>query len=202
MLASSWADLVSLLAICTGALVTVLIMGERPSMPALWWAAALALLWWVVAAAALVLVRQGTPGMLLAGIRFEAPVEPRRVPRVLMAALVGGLRVLGTNVDGSNHGVFTDRPGQLTNDFFVNLVDMGVKWSSVGEAEDVFEGRDRSSDELKWTGTRVDLVFGSNSQLRALAEEYASDAGGAELFLDHFVSGWTKVMNNDRFELD
>ena len=89
VLASSWADLVSLLAICTGALVTVLIMGERPSMPALWWAAALAVLWWVVAAAALVLVRQGTPGMLLAGIRFEAPVEPRRVPRVLMAALLG-----------------------------------------------------------------------------------------------------------------
>ncbi len=119
-----------------------------------------------------------------------------------MTALVGGLRVLGTNVDGGNHGVLTDRPGQLTNDFFVNLVDMGTKWASVGEAEDVFEGRDRATDAAKWSATRVDLVFGSNSQLRAITEEYASDAGGSELFLDHFVSGWTTVMNNDRFDLD
>ncbi|MEM9745966.1 MAG: catalase/peroxidase HPI [Actinomycetota bacterium] len=118
-----------------------------------------------------------------------------------MTALVGGLRVLGANVDG-DHGVFTDRPGELTNDFFVNLLDMGTKWSAIGEAEDVFEGRDRSSDELKWTGTRVDLVFGSNSQLRAISEEYASAAGGTELMLEHFVNGWVKVMENDRFDLE
>ncbi|MEM9038860.1 MAG: catalase/peroxidase HPI [Actinomycetota bacterium] len=118
-----------------------------------------------------------------------------------MTALVGGLRVLGANVDG-DHGVFTDRPGQLTNDFFVNLLDMGTKWSAIGEAEDVFEGRDRGSDELKWTGTRVDLVFGSNSQLRAISEEYASAAGGTELMLEHFVNGWVKVMENDRFDLE
>ena len=118
-----------------------------------------------------------------------------------MTALVGGLRVLGNNAGSQSHGVFTDRPGQLTTDFFTNLLDMGVKWSAVGEDEDVFEGRDRSSGELKWTGTRVDLVFGSNSQLRAIAEEYGA-AGGDELFLDHFVSGWVKVMENDRFDLD
>ncbi|MEM8747112.1 MAG: peroxidase family protein, partial [Actinomycetota bacterium] len=118
-----------------------------------------------------------------------------------MTALVGGLRVLGANVDG-DHGVFTDRPGELTNDFFVNLLDMGTKWSAIGEAEDVFEGRDRGSDELKWTGTRVDLVFGSNSQLRAISEEYASAAGGTELMLEHFVNGWVKVMENDRFDLE
>ncbi|MEM9564485.1 MAG: catalase/peroxidase HPI [Actinomycetota bacterium] len=119
-----------------------------------------------------------------------------------MTALVGGLRVLGTNVDGGNHGVLTDRPGQLTNDFFVNLLDMDVRWTAVGEAEDAFEGRNRASDAVAYTGTRVDLVFGSNSQLRAIAEEYASDAGGAELFLEHFVSGWVTVMDNDRFDLD
>jgi catalase-peroxidase len=118
-----------------------------------------------------------------------------------MSALVGGLRVLGANVDG-NHGVFTDRPGQLTNDFFVNLVDMDTKWVAVGEGEDAFEGQDRATGAAKWTGTRVDLVFGSNSQLRALAEEYASDADGMDLFLEQFVAGWVKVMNNDRFDLD
>ncbi|NNF70503.1 MAG: catalase/peroxidase HPI [Acidimicrobiia bacterium] len=117
-----------------------------------------------------------------------------------MAALVGGLRVLGGNVDDQGHGVLTDRPGQLTTDFFVNLLDMGVTWSAVGEAEDTFEARDRESGEVKWTGTRVDLVFGSNSQLRAIAEEYSA-AGGDELFLDAFVSGWVKVMENDRFDL-
>ncbi len=117
-----------------------------------------------------------------------------------MTALVGGLRVLGNNVGSEAHGVFTDRPGQLTTDFFTNLLDMGVKWSAVGEGEDVFEGHDRSSGALKWTGTRVDLVFGSNSQLRAIAEEYGA-AGGDELFLDAFVSGWVKVMENDRFDL-
>jgi catalase-peroxidase len=118
-----------------------------------------------------------------------------------MTALVGGLRVLGNNVGSEAHGVLTDRPGQLTTDFFTNLLDMDVRWSAVGEAEDVFEGRDRASGELKWTGTRVDLVFGSNSQLRAIAEEYSA-ADGDELFLDAFVSGWVKVMENDRFDLD
>jgi catalase-peroxidase len=118
-----------------------------------------------------------------------------------MTALVGGLRVLGNNVGSESHGVFTNRPGQLTTDFFTNLLDMGVRWTSVGEAEDVFEGRDRDSGDLKWTGTRVDLVFGSNSQLRAIAEEYEA-AGGDELFLNAFVSGWVKVMDNDRFDLD
>ncbi len=118
-----------------------------------------------------------------------------------MTALVGGLRVLGNNSGSEAHGVFTDRPGQLSTDFFTNLLDMGVKWSAVGEAEDVFEGRDRASGERKWTGTRVDLVFGSNSQLRAIAEEYGA-AGGDALFLDAFVSGWVKVMENDRFDVD
>ncbi|MGB5758045.1 MAG: catalase/peroxidase HPI [Acidimicrobiales bacterium] len=118
-----------------------------------------------------------------------------------MTALVGGLRVLGNNIGTGGHGVLTDRPGQLTTDFFTNLLDMDVKWSAVGEAEDVFEGRDRATGAPKWTGTRVDLVFGSNSQLRAIAEEYGA-AGGDELFLDAFVSGWVKVMENDRFDLD
>ncbi len=118
-----------------------------------------------------------------------------------MTALVGGLRVLGNNVGSEGHGVLTDRPGQLTTDYFTNLLDMDVKWSAIGEAEDAFEGRDRATGELKWTGTRVDLVFGSNSQLRAIAEEYGA-AGGDELFLDAFVSGWVKVMENDRFDLD
>ncbi|MBT8241507.1 MAG: catalase/peroxidase HPI [Acidimicrobiia bacterium] len=118
-----------------------------------------------------------------------------------MTALVGGLRVVGNNVGDEGYGVFTDRPGQLTNDFFVNLIDMGTVWAPVGEGEDVFEGRDRSSNDPKWKATRVDLVFGANSQLRAIAEEYAS-AGGEELMLDAFVSGWVKVMENDRFDLD
>jgi catalase-peroxidase len=118
-----------------------------------------------------------------------------------MTALVGGLRVLGNNTGDSAHGVLTDRPGQLTNDFFTNLMSMDIKWSAVGEAEDVFEGRDRVSGDLKFTGTRVDLVFGSNSQLRALSEEFASDAGGEDLMLDNFISGWVKVMENDRFDL-
>jgi catalase-peroxidase len=118
-----------------------------------------------------------------------------------MTALVGGLRVLGNNVGSEGYGVFTNRPGQLTTDYFNNLLDMDVRWSAVGEAEDVFEGRDRASGDLRWTGTRVDLVFGSNSQLRAIAEEYAA-AGGDDLFLDAFVSGWVKVMENDRFDLD
>lgn len=114
-----------------------------------------------------------------------------------MTALVGGLRVLGANYDGSPHGVFTIRPGQLTNDFFVNLLDMGVEWKPAG---DLFEGRDRKTGAVKWTGTRVDLVFGSNSVLRALAEVYAQ-ADGQEKFVRDFVAAWTKVMNLDRFDL-
>ena len=117
-----------------------------------------------------------------------------------MAVLVGGLRVLDANTQGSQHGVFTKRPQALTNDFFVNLLDMGTTWKAVSEADDVFEGRDRATGDLKWLGTRVDLVFGSNSQLRALAEVYASSDGEAS-FVQDFVAAWTKVMNLDRFDL-
>jgi catalase-peroxidase len=114
-----------------------------------------------------------------------------------MTALVGGLRVLGANHDGSAHGVFTDQPGALSNDFFVNLLDMGTEWKPAG---DLFEGRDRKTGAPKYTGTRVDLVFGSNSVLRALAEVYAS-TDGKEKFVRDFVAAWTKVMNLDRFDL-
>jgi catalase-peroxidase len=112
-----------------------------------------------------------------------------------MTALVGGLRVLGANHGGSAHGVLTDRPGQLTNDFFVNLLDMGTAWKQVDDsADEVFVGTCRNSGEEKWTATRTDLVFGSNSQLRALSEVYASD-DAAEKFVADFVTAWTKVMN-------
>jgi catalase-peroxidase len=117
-----------------------------------------------------------------------------------MTVLVGGLRVLGANSDGSAHGVFTERPGQLTNDFFVNLLDMGTTWAPVSEAGELFEGRDRSSGTLRWTGTRVDLVFGSNSQLRAIAEVYGQSDGGPR-FVRDFVAAWSKVMQLDRFDL-
>jgi catalase-peroxidase len=117
-----------------------------------------------------------------------------------MTVLVGGMRALNANFGGSHHGVFTKRPGALTNDFFVNLLDMGTVWKAVLEDVDVFEGRDRATGELKWTGTRVDLIFGSNSQLRALAEVYAS-ADSLEKFLHDFVAAWNKVMNLDRFDL-
>ena len=117
-----------------------------------------------------------------------------------MTVLVGGMRVLNANVEQSPHGVFTKRPGTLTNDFFVNLLDMGTVWKAASEAEDVFEGRDRATGEPKWTGTRVDLVFGSNSQLRALAEVYAGD-DAQKKFVRDFVAAWTKVMNLDRFDL-
>jgi catalase-peroxidase len=114
-------------------------------------------------------------------------------------ALVGGLRVLGANVGGSPHGAFTDRPGVLTNDFFANLLDMGVTWRSASPVDELFEGRDRATGALRWTGTRVDLIFGSNSQLRALAEVYAcSDA--EEKFVADFVAAWAKVMDLDRFD--
>jgi catalase-peroxidase len=117
-----------------------------------------------------------------------------------MTVLVGGLRVLGANVGGAAHGVLTQRPAKLTHDFFVNLLDMGTAWKPVTPAEDLFEGRDRSTGAVKWTGTRVDLVFGSNSQLRALAEVYAAKDGEAK-FVKDFVAAWTKVMNLDRFDL-
>ena len=115
-----------------------------------------------------------------------------------MTVLVGGLRVLGANVDGAREGVFTDRLGRLSNDFFVNLVDMGIAWTPVGE--NAYEGRDRRSGALKWTATRVDLAFGANSQLRALAEVYAQ-GDAREKFVRDFVAAWTKVMNLDRFDL-
>ena len=117
-----------------------------------------------------------------------------------MTVLVGGMRVLGTNFDGSKHGVFTKRPGKLTNDFFVNLLDMDIKWKETSSKEDLFDGVDRKSGKLKWTGTRADLIFGSNSQLRALAEVYATD-DSSDKFLNDFTAAWTKVMNADRFDL-
>ena len=117
-----------------------------------------------------------------------------------MTALVGGLRVLGANTGQSAHGVFTDRPGALTNDFFVNLLNMNTEWGTTSSSQDEFEGRDRRSGEVKWTGTRVDLVFGSNSELRALAELYGCD-DGQEQFVSDFVAAWNKVMNLDRFDL-
>ena len=117
-----------------------------------------------------------------------------------MTVLVGGLRVLNTNVGGSKHGVFTKRPETLTNDFFVNLLDMGTEWKVASDDQDVFEGRDRKTGDIKWTGTRADLVFGSNSQLRALAEVYGS-SDAQQKFVRDFVAAWTKVMNLDRFDL-
>ncbi|MEL6834615.1 MAG: catalase/peroxidase HPI [Bacteroidota bacterium] len=118
-----------------------------------------------------------------------------------MTALVGGMRVLGTNFDGSNHGVFTDRPGELTTDFFVNLLDFGTTWKATTENDDIFEGTDRKTGLVKWTGTRVDLIFGSNTELRAIAEVYACD-DAKERFVRDFVAAWDKVMNLDRFELN
>jgi catalase-peroxidase len=117
-----------------------------------------------------------------------------------MTVLVGGLRVLGANAGGSRHGVFTQSPGALTNDFFVNLLDMGTVWKPTSETEQEFEGRDRATGAVKWTGTRVDLVFGSNSELRALSEVYAQNDAKAKFVAD-FVAAWTKVMNLDRFDL-
>ncbi len=117
-----------------------------------------------------------------------------------MTVLLGGMRVLNTNFGQTGHGVFTKRPEALTNDFFVNLLDMATEWKAVSESKDLFEGRDRKTGEAKWTATRVDLIFGSNSQLRALAEVYAS-ADAREKFVQDFVAAWTKVMNLDRFDL-
>ena len=139
---------------------------------------------------------------------YSVPAEAMLVDRAQlltlsapeMTVLVGGLRVLGANTGGAKHGVFTRRPQVLSNDFFVNLLDMGTVWTPTSEAGDSFEGRDRKSGELKWTGTRVDLVFGSNSQLRALSEIYAQDDGQAK-FVRDFVAAWTKVMDLDRFDV-
>jgi catalase-peroxidase len=117
-----------------------------------------------------------------------------------MTVLVGGMRALNANVGQSKHGVFTERPESLTTDFFVNLLDMGTEWKPTAKDPDVFEGRDRATGKLKWTGTRVDLIFGSNSQLRALAEVYAQ-ADSQEKFVSDFVAAWNKVMNADRFDL-
>jgi catalase-peroxidase len=117
-----------------------------------------------------------------------------------MTVLVGGLRVLGANFGGSKHGVFTDRPGTLTSDFFVNLLDMSTEWKPVSDKGEIFQGVDRKTGAVKWTGTRVDLVFGSNSQLRALAEVYAQD-DSKEKFVKDFISAWCRVMNADRFDL-
>jgi len=117
-----------------------------------------------------------------------------------MTALIGGMRVLNTNFDNSKNGVFTKRPEALTNDFFVNLLDLNTTWKATSEAQHVFEGRDRKTGEVKWTGTRVDLIFGSNSELRAIAEVYGS-ADSQEKFVKDFVAAWSKVMNLDRFDL-
>jgi catalase-peroxidase len=110
------------------------------------------------------------------------------------------MRVLNTNYDNSKHGVFTGKPEVLTNDFFVNLLDMNTVWKASDDTNEIFEGKDRKTGKLKWTATRADLIFGSNSELRAIAEVYGcSDAG--EKFVNDFISAWSKVMNNDRFDL-
>lgn len=117
-----------------------------------------------------------------------------------MTVLVGGMRALDTNVGGTPLGVFTDRPGALTNDFFANLLDMSTEWKPSPSSDNLYEGRDRTSGKMKWTASRVDLVFGSNSQLRALAEVYASSDAETK-FVSDFVSAWTKVMDLDRYDL-
>jgi catalase-peroxidase len=117
-----------------------------------------------------------------------------------MTALIGGMRMLGTNYDGSAHGVFTSTPGKLTNDYFVNLLDLNTQWTPVSDHKDVFEGRDRSSGKVKWSATRVDLIFGSNSELRAIAEIYACEDGKGK-FVSDFVGAWSKVMNLGRYDL-
>ena len=116
-----------------------------------------------------------------------------------MTVLVAGMRALNANYGGAKHGVFTDKPGTLTNDFFVNLLDMNTEWQP-SSTEGVYEGRDRKTGKVKWTGTRVDLIFGSHSQLRALAEAYAC-SDSKEAFVKDFAAAWSKVMNNDRYDL-
>jgi catalase-peroxidase len=140
------------------------------------------------------------------GEQFMAPEEALvdrsellRLTAPEMTVLVGGLRVLGANAGGSTHGVFTKQPGKLTNDFFVNLLDMRTEWQPTA-SDNAYEGRDRKTKELRWTGTRVDLIFGSHSQLRALAEVYAC-ASSRQKFVRDFVAAWNKVMNSDRYDL-
>jgi catalase-peroxidase len=143
-------------------------------------------------------LRQGLEGSAVELLVDRANLLTLTAPE--MTVLIGGLRVLGANFGQTQHGVFTMRPGTLTNDFFVNLLDMGTRWQRADGSVDVLEGRDRMTGEVKWTGTTVDLVFGSNAQLRAIAEVYAcSDA--QEVFLRDFVAAWNKVMMLDRFEL-
>jgi len=140
--------------------------------------------------------------------RYSVPAEALLIDKAQlltltgpeMTVLIGGLRVLGANFGGAKHGAFTTRQGVLTNDFFVNLLDMGTEWKPVSQDEELFEGRDRKTGELKWTGTRVDLIFGSHSQLRALAEVYAC-TDSQEKFVRDFIAAWNKVMNLDRFDL-
>jgi len=117
-----------------------------------------------------------------------------------MTVLVGGMRALNANFDGSKHGVLTSRPGALSNDFFVNLLDMSTEWKAADATQEVFEGRDRKTGSVKWTATRADLIFGSNSELRALAEVYATN-DAKQKFVQDFVAAWTKVMNLDRFDV-
>jgi catalase-peroxidase len=117
-----------------------------------------------------------------------------------MTVLVGGLRSLNVNADGSKYGVFTDKPGKLSNDFFKNVLDINIEWKGIDKSQELFEGRDRASGNVKWTGTRADLVFGSNSILRSLTEVYAADDANDQ-FVNDFVAAWTKVMNLDRFDL-
>jgi catalase-peroxidase len=142
----------------------------------------------------------------LSGKQFMAPEEALvdkaqllKLTAPEMTVLLGGLRVLGANAGGSRHGVFTKQPETLTNDFFVNLLDMRTQWQPAG-SDGAYEGRDRKTNELRWTGTRVDLIFGSHSQLRAFAEVYAQ-ADAPQRFVRDFVAAWNKVMNLDRFDL-
>ncbi len=141
-----------------------------------------------------------TPAPLSAEAQLVDKAQLLTLTAPEMTVLVGGMRVLGTNVGQTKHGVFTKRPGSLTNDFFVNLLDIGTEWKPVAGADDLYEGRDRKTGAVKWTGTRVDLIFGSNAQLRALAEVYAS-ADVGQMFVSDFVAAWAKVMNLDRFDL-
>jgi catalase-peroxidase len=142
-------------------------------------------------------IRPGQRLVLEQGVLERAYMLRLTAPE--LTALIGGLRALGANVEGSRHGVFTDRPETLTNDFFVNLLDMGTEWAP-SDTEHVYEGRDRRTGELRWTATAADLVFGSHSQLRALSEVYASDDAD-EKFVRDFVAAWDKVMSLDRFDL-
>jgi len=141
--------------------------------------------------------RPGEPLPLEHGLLDRAYMLTLSAPE--MTVLMGGMRALDANFEQSRHGVFTDRPQKLTNDFFVNLLDMSTEWKPSGSADHVYEGRDRTTGEVKWTATSVDLVFGSDSQLRALAEVYACD-DAEEKFVRDFVAVWDKVMNLDRFD--